>query len=588
MNTNQTARIARPATPVAHVAMLVLTLAACRDDPTQIVSDRPPPPARWLLGPVAGDEQRGEVATVLPQPVVLRLSDNAGRPVAGQRVYFNGDGTIVEDSVRTDSAGQVSVHWRLAEVAVKQYMRAGAAGVAGVSSTLVLTATGIAGPPVRLVAVTGSDTAVALPLTLLDPVLATGSDRYGNPTPIGAASWKVVSGGGNVLRTGADTAGRAQADWQLGAAEGPNELEVTLDSLTVRITAWASVPFAVAAIAPGVNHTCALTSDGTAYCWGAAFAGQLGPGSVRGRPRKSPVRVRLGDPLRAVVAGAVHSCALLASGATRCWGWIFSSDQDIGGSVGVRLVSLTAGASHTCGLDADGKAYCWGSNEWGQLGNPDVIGTTTMPIPVASPTPFVSLSAGTDHTCGVTRFGDTFCWGLNDAGQLGRPTQDRCYYTDFDYYYYPTSVSCSRSPATVSTPSELVSVESGGAGSCGLGRDGTAWCWGNESPQPFALPRAMGLTSLAVSNGQACGLDSIGAVSCWSLYEREPWVSPPRPLDSTIPFTTLRAGYASLCGVARAPAGVAYCWGDNNSGQLGDGTTAHRWQPTPVVAPLVR
>ncbi len=88
------------------------------------------------------------------------------------------------------------------------------------------------------------------------------------------------------------------------------------------------------------------------------------------------------------------------------------------------LVSVIAGAAHSCGLDSEGNAYCWGSNREGQLGTVDPIEAcplpcATTPRPVAGGLRFRVLAAGSEHTCGITPEGSTYCWGLNDLGQLG-------------------------------------------------------------------------------------------------------------------------------------------------------------------------
>ncbi len=92
-------------------------------------------------------------------------------------------------------------------------------------------------------------------------------------------------------------------------------------------------------------------------------------------------------------------------------------------SVAVALVSLTAGGEHTCGLTASGAAYCWGSNSNGQLGNGTIGGTNPVAALVSGGLTFVSVSAGGSYTCGVTPNGAIYCWGANASGQLGDGTQ---------------------------------------------------------------------------------------------------------------------------------------------------------------------
>jgi alpha-tubulin suppressor-like RCC1 family protein len=129
----------------------------------------------------------------------------------------------------------------------------------------------------------------------------------------------------------------------------------------------------------GVAHTCGVTTDGTAYCWGSNVYGQLGDGTTT--PQATPT----------AVAG------------------------------GLRFVAVNAGDSHTCALTTSGAAYCWGLNGAGQLGD----GTTTQqaaPVPVTGGLSFTTIRPGGYHTCGVATGGGVYCWGSNVVGQLGNGT----------------------------------------------------------------------------------------------------------------------------------------------------------------------
>jgi alpha-tubulin suppressor-like RCC1 family protein len=126
----------------------------------------------------------------------------------------------------------------------------------------------------------------------------------------------------------------------------------------------------------GQNHSCGLSVDGRAYCWGDNWHNPLGLNDTRGR-RSTPQAVR-GVPL---------------------------------------LVQVVTGGDHSCGLTEGGQAWCWGDNSRGQLG---FEGTTYNPAGVvADGHVFASLALGWDHTCGVTTSGESYCWGWNKTGQLG-------------------------------------------------------------------------------------------------------------------------------------------------------------------------
>jgi hypothetical protein len=86
------------------------------------------------------------------------------------------------------------------------------------------------------------------------------------------------------------------------------------------------------------------------------------------------------------------------------------------------FASVSAGGSHTCGVTTDAAAYCWGSNDHGQLGDGTMSDRQATAVPVTGGFSFASVSAGGDHTCGVTANGAGYCWGTNGHGQLGDGT----------------------------------------------------------------------------------------------------------------------------------------------------------------------
>ena len=148
---------------------------------------------------------------------------------------------------------------------------------------------------------------------------------------------------------------------------------------TAAVTATATLVFRQ--ISAGDRHTCGVTTDNRAYCWGLDSTGQLGDGGTANRGRPT------------LVAG------------------------------GLRYIEVYAGGNHTCGITTTNRAYCWGANGSGQLGD----GTTTerhQPVAVANGS-FVQIRAGYRHTCAVNASNVAFCWGDNTWGQLGDNSKTR-------------------------------------------------------------------------------------------------------------------------------------------------------------------
>jgi alpha-tubulin suppressor-like RCC1 family protein len=226
----------------------------------------------------------------------------------------------------------------------------------------------------------------------------------------------------------------------------------------------------------GGTHTCATTSVAELYCWGSNASGQLGIGSQDAR-RMLPALVG-GRGFAWVSAGSAHSCAVATpnpdSTYVYCWG---ANDRgQVGDGTNTRRAApvavagaiafsaVTAGRNHTCAVaTATGAAYCWGDNTFGQLGD----GSTTAPnapVPVAGGRAFIELSAGGEHTCGVTGALEAYCWGANTYGQLGDGTTTQ-----------------RTTPVLVTGGVGFARIALGGEFSCAMGGNQQLYCWGRNA-----------------------------------------------------------------------------------------------------------
>lgn len=223
-------------------------------------------------------------------------------------------------------------------------------------------------------------------------------------------------------------------------------------------------------ISAGFMHTCGLKTDGTAWCWGNNAFGQLGS-AISGHTA-TPTQVP--GTWTSVTAGGSDTCGLKTDGTAWCWGSNHYGELGDGSTTSTAtptLVpgtwsSITAGQAQTCGIKTDNTAWCWGLNIDGELGNSSNIGTTAPnPTPTQIAGTWTSIATNWTHTCGTKSDGSTWCWGLNDLGQLGNSANNN-----------------TRSP--ISTPMQVAGTWAGltvgGRHTCALGSDGTAWCWGNN------------------------------------------------------------------------------------------------------------
>lgn len=240
---------------------------------------------------------------------------------------------------------------------------------------------------------------------------------------------------------------------------------------------------------PYSGHACGLTANGAAHCWGGNGVGQLGNGTS-GNGSAVPLPVTGGLVFADLSLGSTHTCGLTTNGAAYCWGdnlrgklgsgpgGSASSSVPVPVTGGLTFVSLSVGAWHTCGLTAAGAAYCWGSNFYGQLGDGSTD-TSAVPVAVTGGLTFTALSVGGFHTCALTAGGSAYCWGINRYGELGIGSDtgsDQCATGN------PFPHPCSRTPVLVLGGFSFATLSAGGVHTCGLTSNGVAYCWGQAGP----------------------------------------------------------------------------------------------------------
>jgi alpha-tubulin suppressor-like RCC1 family protein len=392
----------------------------------------------------------------------------------------------------------------------------------------------------------------------------------------------------------------------------------TVDGIrgTAPVTVLPIVPLSFASASAGSYFTCGLTPGGQAYCWGQNTYGQLGmrrrtlapevaPGAV------GPVAVPGGLVFASLSVGGWHVCGLTSGGETYCWGLALQRQVGFPAPSAIQTCEMTddqsgwpcvpvptrvtgvpafralyAGGLHTCALTPTGRAYCWGSDRYGQVG--DGGGATShalAPTPVAGDLSFASLSGGWRHMCGITTEGKAYCWGYNYHGQLGDGTR-----------------SNRDAPVAVAGTLTFSAAAAGSYHSCGVTTSGDAYCWGDnyygqlgdgtraERNGPVRVAGGLTFATVSVGEWYSCGVTTSGIAYCWggnwsgtlgdgSSANRDV----PVAVAGGHAFTAIASagGGVHTCGLASD--GAVYCWGWNQSGQLGDGSVTDRRIPVRVA-----
>lgn len=342
-------------------------------------------------------------------------------------------------------------------------------------------------------------------------------------------------------------------------------------------------------VSAGMNHTCALTTEGDAYCWGQNTYLQSGgvtdvDCTMGDRCVPQPRLVQGGHRFTQIDAGSNRTCARKSNGEVWCWGGGLGTEGTYLGNgtlarsaVPLRVQSDSAFASVTsgCALTAAGQAWCWGP---GPVGDSS-FANHLAPVAVGGSIRFRELARAT-HTCGIATDGAMYCWGTNRWGQLvqGALTHDPFLALG------PTAMVATRSVST----DAFIDVATGTHRTCVVRTDFVVLCAGwnragglgdggaieyTASFTPVAGP--LSATSIDASHDATCALRADGAAFCWGWNwfgglgigsRSDIGESTPQRVQGG-PFTKISVGEDHTCGIT--PEARLYCWGADMFRQIG-------------------
>lgn len=276
----------------------------------------------------------------------------------------------------------------------------------------------------------------------------------------------------------------ANANGQLGY--GDMTSRNTPAATTVAVGAGRTVKRA--AVARDGLSACALLDDNTVKCWGYNTYGQLGYGDATTRTSPPDPVINLGssNTAKTIAMGSYFACAILDSNAVKCWGNNSYGQLGVGDTAnrstppataitlgaGSAAKSIELGTSHACALLSTGAVRCWGYNSYGQLGNGTSTGQyspdTTTQVALGTGRTAKYIAAGDSHTCALLDDNTVKCWGYNGSGQLG--------YGDVTSRNTPDSTV-----VNLGSGHTAKRIAAGSAHTCAILEDDTIKCWGSNS-----------------------------------------------------------------------------------------------------------
>jgi cysteine-rich repeat protein len=370
----------------------------------------------------------------------------------------------------------------------------------------------------------------------------------------------------------------------------------------------------VHAVAVGYQHACAILDDGVVRCWGDNEYGQLGYGHTTNVGNfQTPAEagdVSLAGFAVQITAGLRHTCALLDTGAVRCWGINefgqlgLGHTQPIGDDelpsevpevdVGGPVTQVSAAGNRTCALLESKAVRCWGARGaygYANLGNVGSVNPPSAAGDIQLGGLASQIAVGYEHACALLESGELRCWGRGNLGALG-------YGNTSDVGGHPDNLPAAAGPVFVSEP--VAQLVAGWNHTCVIHDDQDVRCWGSggygvlgvpgvgtigndETPGSVAPVDVGGpVTAIAGGNRHTCAVLESGALRCWGRanYGQLGYANTTTIGDNEHPATAgdvdvggpvsaIAAGWETTCAIMQA--GGLRCWGNDYAGILGFG-----------------
>ena len=371
---------------------------------------------------------------------------------------------------------------------------------------------------------------------------------------------------------------------------------VTAISEGIRGSATRVVVIRYRSVSAGAMHACDIASGGIAWCWGLnGREGRIGMSTLAdGVQSSQPVQVPGGLRFMQLSTFGSTTCGITRDARAYCWGYngfgnlgnasSISSATPVAVQGGLTFRQISVGAAHVCGVTTDNRGYCWGFGQTGELGRGSTA-SSNVPVAVSGNLSIASISAGSEYTCAVTTSGGGQCWGYSGLGNLGDGGR---------ISFGNTQVTV---PQAVVGGHSFRQLSASNAMTCGLNSGGSAFCWGansgrlgnggsTETSTPSAVSGGHNFRMLSAGYNHTCGVTTADEVWCWGSNtsgqlgltlgngSNVPVRAGGSLTAAEVTAANLATGSASFTCAISADRLTTYCFGRNDVGQLGNGSTS--------------
>ena len=337
------------------------------------------------------------------------------------------------------------------------------------------------------------------------------------------------------------------------------------------------------------SHSLGIDEAGNLWAWGDNGSGQLGDGTTE--DKTTPVQIKAGTTFKAISTGDRHSLAIDEAG--NLWSWGNNQNGKLGDGTtenkttpiqikeGTKFKAISAGSNYSLAIDEAGNLWAWGDNSYGQIGNGSAEGIITTPVQIKNETTFQEIAVGNDHSLALDTEGNLWVCGSNSYAQIG-------------------NVNAGAVLNKTEHKFEKISIRRSARHSLAIDGEGNLWAWGDnglgqlgdgtteDKRIPVQIKAGTKFKEVSAGDSHSLAIDEAGNLWAWGDNSvgqvgngsTERTIATPVQIAAGTTFQAISAGDSHSLAIDEA--GNLWAWGDNGSGQLGDGSIENKSTPVQI------